>query len=244
MANILASRPNNAPKLISKMTADQAELKRASDRVHQRYSRAREKGQIYELETRNAALIAQLAGTEKKLKELQESHTSLCNAINAIHGLANPLCYSPVASKLPQSPHGLDNESQLSGSFPIQTSSSSLADLYLPPSPLVDCGTIEPAISNNFVFDRPIGFVTGLVVSMFNNSSLGRTTTFNILPDVCEPWLVCNQQVHTSGELWLNPHGTSVQGIPALKRQGEGKLSQIDEGDGTFFGILIARCDC
>jgi hypothetical protein len=226
MSGTSTFRATCQPRLISDMTPDQIEMKRASDRIHQRYSRARKKGHINELEAKNAVITSRLANTERKLKQLQESHGALRDAINALHVIVNSQSHSPVANALPQSPNHLSIDIQPSDSTTVQ-SNAPLQELYSPTSSLENCAPESPAINHDMLFDQPIDFGTGLMVNLFNDS-LSSIAPFHLMPDAGDSWPTWNQSLRNSGVFWTNSRGTATPTVQEPERQPEIRQPQSD----------------
>lgn len=92
------------PILIPTIAFDAAAAKRASDRVHQRHSRARKKSRIVELEQRNASLTSQLETVEKSFERLQDHYNALRTVVNAAYAILHRRGHHVSPAKSPRSP--------------------------------------------------------------------------------------------------------------------------------------------
>ena len=198
--------------LICNMTPDEAERKRASDRIHQRYSRARKKTQFDQLKAQNAVLTARLEETEKKLKQLQENH----EALRALHR-------TPPQQAVAQCEHQLDAQVQPENLTPLYAPDSSSS-----PSFLSSCASANPVVRNDLLFDMSIDFGTGLMVDLFNDNSLGLTAPFNSLSDASELWPANNQPNPDSRAIWANSCGTAVHATLEIEHESNNRLAPID----------------
>ena len=66
---------------VSLMSPEQAERKRAQDRVNQRYSRARRKSKVEELEVANKALLHKLVSAEAEIARLRDRELAVRKAL-------------------------------------------------------------------------------------------------------------------------------------------------------------------
>lgn len=174
------SRPNQT-KLVAEMTLEEAERKRASDRINQRYSRARKKSRVEELQKRNAELASRLAETEGRLQRLQHDFDALKGAVGAAHALS----YSSENS-FRDSP----SEPSILGASPVTPSSNNY----------VSTNQLE----RDFVLDLPIEFGNGIVVNLLNDHGLDRSTSSGVVPEAAEsmPWPASDHFIHDSTLTW------------------------------------------
>jgi hypothetical protein len=216
---------HDQPKVICGMTSQQADLKRASDRMHQRYSRARRKAHMDELVAKNVALTDQLAATEEKLKLLQDNYDALRTAINGFHTVASEQYQALVVPILEQPPQYIKANLQTNSPTPIQSISTSPSDLpeqgdSSVDSSLQDCKNGNTVVIDNFLFDLPIELGTGLMVNFFN-SSLNQHDPFGSLPEACESWPVGNLSPLESNLEWANSSGLAAGAMLAIEQQFE-----------------------
>jgi hypothetical protein len=195
------------PRLVAQMTFEQAEMKRASDRVHQRYSRARRQNRIAELERKNAMLTSQLQEMEKQLQEMRKSQeclhpTAATSCIAAPHFNQSPLA---------QTTTGLieNNEGKARGDgrplLPHNSSStstiSSHTSAFMAP-PLIGCLTQNLNSSMSYFLDFPLDFSTNPEIEPPENISESRTISFTTFPEEnymeSLPWLICDQSAQSS----------------------------------------------
>lgn len=171
-----SSRPNQT-KLVAEMTLEEAERKRASDRINQRYSRARKKTRVEELQKRNAELVMQLTETEGRLQRLQHDFDALKGAVGSLS--------QPGQSTSRDSP---SNPTVL-GASPLTPSSCTYP-------------TRDAQLDRDFFLDLPIDFGNGVVVNLLNDHGLDGSTTNNVLLDAAERtymnWPISENLIHDS----------------------------------------------
>ncbi|KAF2655120.1 hypothetical protein K491DRAFT_716487 [Lophiostoma macrostomum CBS 122681] len=196
MAAVFDAPTNPNPRLvrIAQMTPEEAERKRAGDRVNQRWSRARRAGKVAQLENQNAdlkrqneALRLQLAKADCELKLLRQNHDKLRTAVQAAHALVQ------------SSEDGLiDGDEQTSSGATAHRTMPSESTTTVPPaeayvSPASQSGYVveDPSIMNDILLDLPLEFGTGLVVNLLDSrSSLNSSewTTTDLSHDSSVSW--------------------------------------------------------
>jgi hypothetical protein len=211
------------PKLVAEMTFEQAEMKRASDRVHQRYSRARRQNRIAELEHKNATLTSQLMEMEKQLQEMRKSEESLQLTTATTRVIAPQFDQSSAALATTNLTQDHEGKARINGRTLLPRTSSSSSNINSSTSasmssPLIGCLTQNLNSSMSCFLDVPLDFGTSLAIDLLEDISGGRNTctTFpeeNYVESL--PWLICNQ-FQKDSSLYL-PIDREIQDRDALE---------------------------
>jgi len=202
--------------LVANMSPEQANRKRAGDRINQRWSRARKQGRITQLEHENAEVRAQnerlvvlLAEAREELKRLREQHNALGAAVEAAH----TLFHRPCVDMRPPGPIALDIDPVEGEALPpTHTALDAVATSSPRPPTFPTTTDMNPSI--NLPLDLPLDFGTGIAVNLFNDQSLGGDFL---------SWAATEQFFHDSSAVWADE--TAAHATLQNAAQSDGRLA-------------------